>query len=62
MITEFSGTKILKYPVPRVMTPLVYADLGLDLTLQSSGEFVKNILNYENNQLKINALYTLKMS
>lgn len=62
MITEFSGTKILKYPVPRVMTPLVYADLGLDLTLQSSGEFVKNILIYENNQLKINALYTLKMS
>jgi lysozyme len=40
MTTSFSGTKLLKYPIPRVLTPVAFTNYNE----QSGGEIVRNAL------------------
>jgi ribosome biogenesis protein Tsr3 len=42
MTTSFSGTKLLKYPIPRVLNPVAFTGLNANL---SSGEILISALN-----------------
>lgn len=60
MITKFSGTKILKYPIPRVLDPIAFTSIDDSLSKTSSGEFTVKISNIEN-MLKLKSMYYLKI-
>lgn len=63
MTTSFSGTKILKYPYPRVTTPFSF--LGIDglnnISNLSSGDFVTAVLLSDNKKTQYNSMYDLKI-
>ena len=62
MTTTFSGTKLLKYPVPRVTSPLAFTGFDGDFASMSSGEAVRGAIISEYNQTRINAMYNLTIS
>ena len=59
MTTTFSGTKILKYPVPRVTNPFAFTGFNGEFSSMSSGELVRGAILTEYNKTKINAIYNL---
>lgn len=62
MITSFSGTKMIKYPSPRVLSPVSF--IGLDSVASSSlnaGQFVVGALLTNYKQTQYNSMYTLKI-
>lgn len=61
MTTTFSGTKILKYPIPRVTNPVAFSAFGDELRSLSAGQFTQLALITEYDQVKYNAMYSLKI-
>jgi hypothetical protein len=61
MTTTFSGTKVLKYPIPRVTNPIAFTTFGNELGSTTSGQFTQLALTTEYDQVKYNAMYTLKL-
>ena len=61
MTTTFSGTKLLKYPIPRVLNPAAFTGFNSDTSSTSSGEIVKGALISNDDRTKYNAMYTLKI-
>jgi len=62
MMTEFSGVKILKYPVPRVLNPVAFVGIDEDISNLSAGQIVQGALLTDIPQTKYNSMYTLKIS
>jgi len=61
MTTTFSGTKLLKYPIPRVLNPAAFTGFNSDTSSTSGGEIVKGVLISNDDRTKYNAMYTLKI-
>jgi len=61
MTTKFSGVKILRYPIPRVTSPIAFIAFGDELKSMSPGLFVQQMLNIEYDKTKYNAMYTLRL-
>lgn len=61
MTTTFSGTKILQYPIPRVLNPIAFTTFGDELKSLSVGQFTQLALVTDYDQVKYNAMYTLKI-
>jgi hypothetical protein len=61
MTTSFSGTKLLKYPVPRVLNPSAFTGFNDDTSSMSVGEITKAALISNDNRTKYNAMYSLKI-
>ena len=62
MMTEFSGVKILKYPVPRVLNPVAFVGIDEDISNLSAGQIVQGALLTDIPQTQFNSMYTLKIS
>jgi hypothetical protein len=61
MMTEFSGTKILKYPVPRVLNPVAFVGIDEDISNLSAGQIVQGALLTNYPQTQYNSMYTFKL-
>jgi hypothetical protein len=61
MTTTFSGTKLLKYPVPRVLNPIAFTALGAEISAQTAGQIVQSVLVTDYEKTQYNAMYKLKI-
>jgi len=61
MTTTFSGTKLLKYPVPRVLNPAAFTGFNGDMSSSSVGEITKAALISNSLKTKFNSMYILKI-
>jgi len=59
MTTSFSGTKLLKYPIPRVTSSASIA--GFKFGSSSGGEIVKAVLLSDDKRTEHNSMYELKI-
>jgi hypothetical protein len=62
MMTEFSGVKILKYPLPRVLNPVAFVGIDEDISNLSAGQIVQGALLTKLPQTEYNSMYRLKIS
>lgn len=62
MTTTFSGTKIAKYPIPRITNPIAFTGFDNEFnSMMSAGSFVQQVLLSSENMTKFNSMYTLKI-
>ena len=59
MTTSFSGTKLLKYPIPRVTSPASIS--GFNFGSSTGGEIVTAVLLSNNERTQYNSMYELKI-
>jgi len=62
MMTTFSGTKILQYPSPRVLSPVAFVGIDEDISNLSAGQIVQGALLTNYPQTQYNSMYTFKIS
>jgi len=60
MTTTFSGTKMLKYPSPRVLSPVAFVGFS-DISNLSAGQFTQAALTSNIDKTKFNSMYTFKI-
>lgn len=62
MTTTFSGTKIAKYPIPRITNPIAFSGFDNEFnSMMSAGSFTQQVLLSSENMTKFNSMYTLKI-
>jgi hypothetical protein len=62
MMTTFSGTKMLKYPSPRVLNPIAFSGFDGEISEMSAGQIVQGALLTNYPQTRYNSMYTLKIN
>lgn len=62
MMTSFTGTKVLKYPIPRVTSPVAFTKFS-DISMMSAGEMTKyiDVFNKYPDWTKFNSMYNHKI-